>query len=156
MIIAVSGHRPQKCGGFKIPNPTHNYICHNIERILLEEKPNKVISGMALGVDQSFARIAYKLNIPFIAAIPFVGQQSIWPTTAQELYKEILSLAEEVIIVSKGSYSSEKMQIRNEWMVDRADKILGIWNGTNGGTANCIKYALSLGKEIIIINPLDR
>lgn len=33
------------------------------------------------------------------------------------------------------------MQIRNEWIVDRADRIIALWDGSFGGTHNCITYA---------------
>jgi uncharacterized phage-like protein YoqJ len=46
------------------------------------------------------------------------------------------------------------MQKRNEYMVDKCDKLLAVWNGTTGGTHNCIKYAKSKGKEIILLNPV--
>ena len=37
--------------------------------------------------------------------------------------------------------------------VDNCDKIIGIWDGSKGGTGNCIKYAESVGKDIYYINP---
>jgi uncharacterized phage-like protein YoqJ len=43
------------------------------------------------------------------------------------------------------------MQIRNEWMVDNAHIVLALWDGSSGGTGNCIKYAnrKSVNKPII-------
>jgi uncharacterized phage-like protein YoqJ len=155
MIIAGTGHRPSKCGGFIIPNPTFNYICKTTELILIRENLTKIITGMALGYDTWLAQIAYKLKIPFIAAIPFVGQESIWPKESQVIYRKILDLANEVVIVSEGSYNVQKMQIRNEWMVNNSDKVLAIWDGSNSGTGRCVDYARKIGKEIIQINPND-
>jgi uncharacterized phage-like protein YoqJ len=37
------------------------------------------------------------------------------------------------------------MQRRNEWMVDRADKLVALWDGSWGGTFNCIEYARKKG-----------
>ena len=108
---------------------------------------------MALGFDTYLAQISYKLGIPFIAAIPFIGQESIWPYPSKELYKDLLSKAFEVVVVSEGGYSPQKMQVRNEFMVNRSDKVLACWDGSNGGTGNCVKYAESIGKEIIRIDP---
>ena len=45
------------------------------------------------------------------------------------------------------------MQKRNEYMVDLADKVIAVWNGSTGGTYNCVKYAEKCGKEIIRIVP---
>ena len=46
-----------------------------------------------------------------------------------------------------------KMQTRNEWMVNHCDKLIAVWNGSDGGTGNCVNYAKSINKEIIYINP---
>jgi uncharacterized phage-like protein YoqJ len=155
MIISGTGHRLDKLGGFYIPNSIFNYVCKSTEKILIKENPSKIISGMAIGYDTWLAQIAYKLGIPFIAAVPFVGQESRWPESSKELYRKLLSLACDVVIVSDGSYSPEKMQIRNEYMVNHSDKVLACWNGSVGGTGNCVRYATSIGKEIIRINPAD-
>lgn len=152
-IISGTGHRPQKLGGFIIPNPTFNNICSKAEAILIKEQPTKIITGMALGWDTWYAQIAYKLRIPFIAAIPFAGQESLWPKESQKLYFKLLDLAYEVITVCEGGYSAQKMQIRNEWMVNNSDKVLAVWDGSSGGTDNCVSYAISVGKEIIRIIP---
>lgn len=157
MIIACTGHRPDKLPnketGYILPNPTYIKVCKEIEKHLLQLKPEKVISGMALGADQYFAFVATKLNIPFIAAIPFEGQESAWPFQSQYLYKVLLKYACEKVIVSPGGYSAYKMQIRNEWMVDKCDILLAIWDGSSGGTANCINYAKLKNKSIIYIDP---
>jgi uncharacterized phage-like protein YoqJ len=153
MIVAFTGHRPDKLGGYKLPNPTYLHVCQQIDKTLREIKPEKVISGMALGVDQWAANIAIKLGIPFIAAVPFVGQEKAWPLPSQKIFNKLLEKAAEVVIVSEGGYNAAKMQVRNEWMVDRADKVIAIWDGTPGGTGNCVQYAQKIGKEIIRINP---
>ena len=38
-------------------------------------------------------------------------------------------------------YHPAKMQKRNEFMVDNCDILIALWNGTSGGTKNCINYA---------------
>lgn len=153
MIVSFTGHRPDKLGGYKLPNPTYLHVCREIDKTLRELQPEKIISGMALGVDQWAANIAIKLGIPFIAAVPFIGQEKAWPLPSQKIFNKLLERAAEVVIVSEGGYSAAKMQVRNEWMVDRADKVIAIWDGTPGGTGNCVQYAQKIGKEIIRINP---
>jgi uncharacterized phage-like protein YoqJ len=153
-VIAFTGHRPQKIGGFKLPNPTYIHICQQIDKVLRELKPNKVISGGALGIDQWSAVIAHKLGIPYLLAIPFEGQECKWPETSQKTYRLIRKLASEEVIVSPGGYSVQKMMTRNEWMVDHCDKLIAVYDGdTTGGTFNCVQYAKSIGKEIILIDP---
>jgi uncharacterized phage-like protein YoqJ len=153
MIIAFTGHRPNKLGGYKLPNPTYIHICQQIEKHLIELKPEKIISGMALGIDQWAANIAVKLNIPFVAAIPFEGQEKAWPASSQKTYFNLLKKAAEKVIVCEGGYAAYKMQIRNQWMCDKCDILIGVWDGSPGGTGNCIDYAKSINREIIYINP---
>ena len=153
MIVAFTGHRPNKLGGYKIPNPTYIKVCQEIDKALKELKPEKVITGMALGIDQWAASVAHKLDIPYLAAIPFEGQEKAWPEESQKIFRLLRKLAAEEVIVSPGGYTANKMQVRNEWMVDHCDKLIAVWDGTEGGTGNCVKYAKSIGKDIYYINP---
>ncbi len=155
MIVAFTGHRPPKIGGYKLPNPTYNRICQAIERTLIELKPEKAITGMALGVDQWAANICIKLKIPFIAAVPFPGQECKWPENSQRIYKVLLSKASDIVMVSDAPFQAKKLQIRNEWMVDQCDKLIAIYDGTEGGTCNCVKYAEKHNKDIIRIDPTN-
>lgn len=50
-------------------------------------------------------------------------------------------------------YKSYLMQVRNEYMVNLAEKVIAVWDGTSGGTANCVSYAEKKKKEIIRITP---
>jgi uncharacterized phage-like protein YoqJ len=154
MILAGTGHRNQKLGGFQLPNPTYIKVCQAIEKNLLQLKPEKVISGMALGYDQWLANIAIKLKIPLIAAVPFKGQESVWAKASQAAYNRLLTKASEIIVVNEGGYSAHKLQLRNEWLVNHCDLLLACWNGDeSSGTYNCINYAKLKNKEIIFINP---
>lgn len=153
MIVSFTGHRPQKLGGYNTPNKIFNYITKELERTLLELKPTKAISGMALGWDQWSAQICVKLQIPFIAAVPFLGQERIWPQSSKDTYQRLLGQAVETIIVCEGGYAPWKMQKRNEWMVDNSDLVIACYDGTTGGTHNCVEYAKSKDKHIIVIDP---
>lgn len=147
MIICGTGHRPTKLGGYGTEASVR--LIRVAEAELFRIKPTRVISGMALGWDTALAQAAIKLNIPFSAYIPFKGQESMWPRKSQDEYHDLLVMASEYIIISEGGYSVEKMQIRNEAMVDACKLVLALWDGTSGGTANCLNYARMIGKPII-------
>ncbi len=154
MIVAFTGHRPDKLGGYELPNPTYLKVCKDIDRTLKELKVEKVISGMALGVDQWAASIAIKLGIPFVAAVPFLGQEGMWPNQSKKIYKFLLDKAGEIVIVNEGGFTAKKLQLRNEWMVDNCDVLIAVYNGDDkGGTANCVRYAKEKKKEIVFIKP---
>jgi len=155
MIIAFTGHRPNKLGGYG-ETLLITSLRAVIKNIFLTYKPDYIITGMALGVDTIAAEICLECKIPYIAAIPFVGQESRWPAQSQNHYRDLLKEASSVIVVSDGGYSAEKMQIRNKFMVDHADMLVAVWDGTSGGTANCINYARSLkNKSIYFIRIKD-
>jgi uncharacterized phage-like protein YoqJ len=147
MIVAGTGHRPNKVGGYS--QEASSKLYYLAKDWLAVNKPDKVISGMALGWDQALANAAYVLDIPFVAAVPFAGQQQAWPEESRQFFDFLLGAAEEIVIVSDGGYAPWKMQVRNEWMVDHCDTVLALWDGNNGGTGNCIKYANKVGKPIV-------
>jgi uncharacterized phage-like protein YoqJ len=148
MIVAGTGHRPDKLGGYS--QQAFDKLVSIATYFLQARKPELVISGMALGWDQALAEAAIQQNIPFDAYIPFVGQESMWPRQSQEKYHNLLAKARKVIVCSEGGYSSFKMAVRNRKMVDAADTIVAMYNGDiTGGTANCIEYATTKHKRII-------
>lgn len=156
MIIAVTGHRPNKLGDeYDYKGPYSKFIYDKMWDYLIRARPSKVISGMALGVDQIWANVAINLYIPLVAAIPFKGQESNWPKSSRTIYRSLLRNASETVCVSPGNYSAYKMQVRNEWMVNNCDLLFAVWNGSPGGTSNCINSAYLAGKKTLIINPED-
>ena len=155
VILAFTGHRPNKLGGYDYHNPLNKLVERAMEKAIEEINPTKIISGMALGVDQLAANLAQMNSIPWIAAVPFRGQELAWPKQSQTLYHRLLETASEVVIVSEGDYSPQKMQVRNQWMVDHSNILLAVWDKSAGGTANCIRYAEAQGKPIRFINPRE-
>ncbi len=146
MIIAATGHRPDKLGGYdpKIADQLMVLAAVTLRKL----QSTEVISGMALGWDQAVAKAAVSCKIPFIAAVPFAGQELKWPQESQTTYRYLMQCAARVEIVCEGGYAPWKMQVRNQWMVDNADKMLALWDGSSGGTANCLKYAEKKQKPI--------
>lgn len=146
MILAGTGHRPNKLGGYS--PEVFARLVSLAEAALIKYQPTQVISGMALGWDQALAQASINLHIPLLAAVPFLGQESQWPEQSQAVYRTLLAQAA-VHIVSPGGYVPRKMQVRNEWMVDLSTDVLALWNGSSGGTGNAIQYARKQGKPII-------
>lgn len=153
-VIAGTGHRPDKLSDGYAESGHARLV--SLARWALEKyKPTLVISGMALGWDQALAEAAVSYGIPFEAAVPFLGQENRWPRESIERYQRLLSQARKVTVVSEGGYSARKMQRRNEYMSDRADALLALWNGSDGGTANCIQYTREKHPMIPVLNVWD-
>lgn len=163
MKIAITGHRPDKLGyDYNLTSPLIKKIERRIIAVFKEYTPETVITGMALGIDTLAALICINMGIPFIAAIPCKNQWSKWPESSRVLYEKILSNALcTKHMVSEEYYTHYCMEVRNRWMVNQLwhpdDRLLAIWDGSSGGTANCVKYAEKHDKKDIIIriNPLN-
>ena len=148
-VLAFTGHRPDKVAAFEVAVRRHMFAA------LLAMEPREVISGMAVGVDTWAAESALALDIPLVAAIPFEGQHYRWPAEARRLYGRLLDRAARIQVVCPGPYHPSKMQARNEWMVDRAGLLLGYWNGSAGGTRNCLLYAERVKRDRLVVDPVS-
>lgn len=146
MIIAATGHRPEKLGGYtwqvraKLMQVATEYLA-------FQPRVSEVISGMALGWDMAVAHAALNLGLPFVAAVPFPGQERRWPAETQAYYRKLLDRAAQVVTVSP-AYSDIAFQERNEWMVDYSHRIVALYDGSPGGTRNCVVYARAKGRTI--------
>ena len=150
MICCVTGHRPE---GFPFPRSVTDtrYIQYRrtlfftIEELILDGYDH-FITGMAEGVDQDFARfvLQHKAQYPHIlleAALPYPFRASPYAREAAREKASILSRCDIVREISPVYYQG-CMQKRNIFMVDKADLVLAVWNGTErGGTWNTIRYA---------------
>ena len=144
MIYGGTGHRLEVIGYENKPK-----LIRYATSILPGYKPTKIISGMAIGWDQALAWAAVNNGIPFIAAVPFLGQADIWPKEAQEEYQKLLNLAEDVIIVCEGGFAPHKYHVRDQWMVDHGDAMIALWNGNeHGGTYSTVKMTKKAKKEL--------
>jgi uncharacterized phage-like protein YoqJ len=155
MIVAITGHRPNKLGNeWNIDGPISEKIKKALKRVLSNVEPTRMISGMALGVDTIWALLALEKGIPLTAAIPCKNHSSKWTKSNQDVYNSILTNPLTTVhIVSDEEYNDTCMQNRNIFMVDNSDLLVAVWNETAGGTANCVNYAKKQNKRILPINP---
>lgn len=175
LTICATGHRPNKLNNaYELTHPLAIEIGKEMRKKILElsgydKNTNsfrfdkiKLISGMALGVDTYFVKVALKLRNTFPtvfeveAAIPHIGHGEKWPEHSKEILTSILKEVDISTIVSETPYSKKVMQIRNEYMVNQSDVIMAIWDGSKGGTGNCITYALTKNKNIVHYHPFKK
>ena len=138
-FLAGTGHRPSKLGGHR--PIVFTKLVEFAVNVLSVLRPSWLISGLALGWDQAIALAAFDLDIPVCGAVPFKGQERLWPEDSQALYNEILRHCAETVTVCSGDYSASKMFKRDRWMVDRGSHVLANWNGSPGGTGHTVHYA---------------
>jgi uncharacterized phage-like protein YoqJ len=151
-ILGITGHRPDKLGGYA-PNPVHDLVKRGIRNKLLHHQPSILITGMALGTDQWAAEICIELRIPFAAFMPYRNFGDNWPDRSQAHLQWLLTKAHQVVYVSDTQgFSNMKLQMRNMWIVDNCNLLLAVYNGTPGGTKNCLGYAMRQHRPIEYID----
>ena len=154
--VAVTGHRPDKLGGYKADANFRAIRRHM--RDFLEDAPQGelwLLSGGALGIDQFWIEVGLYLKLPVVAILPFKGYDSKWPDASRTLYAKLLDRCEEVRYVCEPGYDPAKLQKRNEFLVDNSDVLVAYWNGSEGGAKNCIDYAIFKNKIINEFNVED-
>lgn len=153
MILAATGHRPDRilARGKNAYDEVVARALVDFALVCLErERPIAVLSGMAQGWDQAVAQACVECGIPFVAAVPFEGQDAKWPEKARRTYRWLLGQAAAVEVCSPGGYAPHKMHVRNQYMVDEAESVLALWNGNaDGGTASAVRYAEQQGKPVV-------
>jgi len=109
------------------------------------------ITGGAYGLDSHASRFALDHSIPLWLVLPFPAKilSAKWPSgDARDLLfrsvKECAKLSVVSPVFSMGAY-----QRRNEFMVDGADVLAAFFDGSPGGTANCVRYASKVGKKVV-------
>lgn len=157
MIIGITGHRPNKLGGYDNSKNKSSIIKALLAKLFLELKPTQVVVGMALGIDQWAAEVALELNIPVLALIPCAGQDCKWPPNARYHYKDLLRKITRkgglIMQLSNDPYRKELMHRRNGEIIKRCNLLVAVWDGTPGGTSNCVGQARMVDKNIVQINP---
>lgn len=148
-VIAVSGHRPEKI-------PDQEYCRGQIQKAFKSLQSSYIYVGMASGIDLLAGDVAIDLGIPYTAAKPWFGHKARKDDVA--LYNKVIHNAADIVAVSNtmsfpGKWIYGK---RNEYMVDHAEMLLAVWDGTDGGTCNCIKYAMAQKQPIFRIDPLSQ
>lgn len=176
--ICFTGHRPDKLFGYDLNNAKYNKLRQAIIDVILNIMHNekdsefKFITGGALGIDQlSFdilsqgREFSNNNKITLEIAVPFKDQPIKWFNKNDiKRYEGQLEDADIITYVDKledyrikgyaeDKYYPAKMQRRNEYMVNNSDIVIAVWDGTRGGTYNCVKYAELHEKEIVYINP---
>ena len=155
--IFVTGHRPDKLFGYNLNHPNYIQMKNEFKKILVNEKCKEGYSGMALGVDQIFAIAILELKaegfpIKLKCIIPCINQERMWVESSKKLYKQILSLSDEIIYVTNTEYTKSCMQLRNQYMVDNADGGIVVYDGTKGGTCHCFNYIKKQKKPYYLIS----
>ena len=157
---AFTGHRPKGLG-----YPESDGRCAALKeklrslivKLMEEEGVTHFISGMAQGVDMYAAEIVLELKkqypqITLECAIPYERQAVRWPEALRNRYFSIAERCDQETMLQR-QYTLDCLRKRNRYMVDHADIVLAVWNGSPSGTGQTVWYAREAGKPVWIIRP---
>lgn len=124
-----------------------DYLANKLDLVEWRSRPTDnrpiAISGVALGIDQDFCGVCVELGVPFVAYVPFVGQESRWPVASRDVYRKVLDAAAGVRVVTPKILDDAQLYraplVRNEAMAEVCDELIAVWNGSQGGTSHMVR-----------------
>ncbi|MDE5577532.1 MAG: DUF1273 domain-containing protein [Oscillospiraceae bacterium] len=158
--VCFSGHRPEK-----LPDEgsDRSQVIRTLKSILYKEIIDSAengcttfITGLARGVDLWAGEMIMELKakgmpLKLVAAAPYKAHGNSFKGRDKFILGNILLKADEVVYVSE-NYTRECMRLRNEYMVNRSDKLIAVVSDYRSGTGQTIRYAERCRIEVKIIN----
>lgn len=161
-VCMFTGHRPK---GLPFGYNEKDSRCKKLKKMLKklivqkiqEENTSAFLSGMALGTDMFAAEIILELkrkfrDITLTAVLPCRTQAARWNKESITRYEHILAKCDKVIVLQE-EYTPSCMHKRNLYMVEHSDGAVAVWNGTEGGTANTIRFATDSHLPVTVLDP---
>lgn len=154
--VCFTGHRPDRLGLSKQNEDELRFRLHQYIVKAIDEGFTDFYCGMAMGTDIIAGELTAALRCQFpelrlIAVLPFAGQCRGWPENWQRRWRALLSQADERVVLAQ-SYQQGCYQTRNRYMVDRAQRVIAVYDGSRkGGTFSTLCYARRQGLEVEVI-----
>ena len=172
--IVWTGHRPPKLGGYNELTEEAHYLKKGLTVVLLELAEQfrgetlRHVTGGALGIDQWVAEQVIVLrdqgfDMKLHVEIPFEGFWERWPPSSQERLQAIIEKADSCIATLPEAMENA-FQLRNEAMLAQIPPetvkgehglVIAVWDGSRGGTANCVWSARRMGLEVRVLTPIQ-
>ncbi len=156
--VCFTGHRPEKLNFTENDirfERFENLLFKIVDRLSLLGCEN-FISGMARGFDiwaaEAVCLLKEKKEVRLVCAVPFPEQSKSWAKSERQRWNNIISHSDDVVIIFE-KYRKSCFHERNRYMVDNSHVVVCLYDGTSGGTAYTVNYALKKGKVVIQIDP---
>ena len=126
-----------------------NVVCAVLHRI--RYYADELIVGDAHGIDAEAVRLAEQLNVPY-TAFGIWNKARNGASSYVNVWCEVERRAGKIV---GGQHKRAKVLYthRDRFMVEQADIVVCIWNGTSTGTKAVYDYALELGKDAVLRQP---
>ena len=155
MVVSFTGHRPDKINNVE---EEKKLLLKTLKSILGEDlNLHSYIVGGCPGFDTVALELLLQENVDrskILLAVPFRGFELYAGKTHEKENQRVLSLNYTCGVPFKevggreGSFGQKTFK-RNMFMVDNSEMVVTNHDGSNGGTANTVKYALKTGKRVV-------
>jgi ribonuclease HI/uncharacterized phage-like protein YoqJ len=161
--LVVAGHRPPELGGYEA-NPTADRVRSHLAALLAAERelhPDVVVlTGLGLGAEQLAAEAAAAAGVPYVAVVPYPGQDAPWPADARRHYEELLAgAAGQVVLQHRAPESRQQagaaLRRRDAWLARNADEAVVVWDQDDAVVGRVVRALRdALGEEqVMVIEP---
>jgi hypothetical protein len=116
------------------------------------------LCSLAEGSDQIFAEEVIAAGGELIVVIPSIGYENTFKTTdTLQRYRRLLEQSIETVFLDFSSPRDEAFFAAGKRVVTDSDQVIAVWDGKpaggRGGTADVVRYAQDLGKEVVVLWP---
>ncbi len=155
MKVGITGH--QDLGS----EETISWLSVTLENVIPQYGIDLGITSLAIGSDQLFTEILRKSHIQYIAVIPCDNyEQTFLDRNKLEKYIDLLQTASTTIKLPFDKPTETAFYEAGKRIVQLSDMMIAIWNGLPakglGGTGDIVKYALSIKKPVVHLNPITQ
>jgi uncharacterized phage-like protein YoqJ len=130
-------------------------IRQELERVIRFTKPKVMLSGMNLGIDTMWAKLAIEHEVELLAVLPCIDQSAPWNEDKKQIYETILTTYSKIDIyyTSEEPYMTGCFERRNKWLIDNCDLLVAVFNNRPGIAHQCVTYANKQKRKTLFINP---
>lgn len=151
MTVGVTGHQ-------QLAVDTQQRVGDVIRTRLASIHPLTGMTSLAEGADQIFATIVLSLGGQLAVVVPAKHYEQSFATEAALLrFRELRAAASQLIELPFKEPSEAAYWAAGREIVARCDVLFAVWDGLPaaglGGTADVVRHAEHLGKEVIRIWP---
>lgn len=158
-IVGVTGSRSLQTAPVEDQQRILDHMTAEFTRLKEKYGSVLVITGMAEGFDALCARAAQLAEVDYWCAIPSPDYADYWWKSNSQLGYDRSEVFQGYVdkavghtfVCDKHLYRGAEMNIRNEWIVSRAQGFYAYPVGSRGGTRDCMNRIKNAGLPIIVV-----
>lgn len=155
MIAGVTGH--QDLGAADAVE----WVRVTFDSLVAHERISSGLTSLAEGADQLFAQVLLDRGLAFKVVVPCASYESVFRSNAtRNAYTDLLRASAQRVELPFPAPSEQAFFEAGKFVVTNSDVIFAVWNGLPakglGGTADVVRFATSLGRRTIHVNPVSR